>query len=247
MQVYTCVILFVLATTLTIAQLERIQLKGNLLFTELGGQSLNQEYVIFVRSLNTSDLRLLAIYLRQSIDLYHSFCDQAQMTLELAQNKTRKFHSESRSLYHYILSGSKYQLRDAPSVCRALNAQLLEVRDIKDLQQLQDFLNGTGVWRVLARLHYSKPTNKFQFDSDSMNIRTTELFPFAQYGGSYTGGYHQADWEQDKWLTKEAQSFPLQYEVTTQKVIVRVSDVRERFEFRNLHCLPKTKCVQCPL
>jgi hypothetical protein len=92
-----------------------------------------------------------------------------------------------------FLSGSKYQLRDSPSVCRALNAWLPEVRDIKDLQEFQDFLNGTGVWRVLARIHYSKPTNKFQFDSDSMNVRATELFPFAQYGGSYTGSYHQAD------------------------------------------------------
>ena len=55
MQVHTCVTLFILATTLTHAHSERIQLKGNLLFTELGGQSLNQEYVIFVRSLNTSD------------------------------------------------------------------------------------------------------------------------------------------------------------------------------------------------
>jgi hypothetical protein len=50
------------------------------------------------------------------------------------------------------------------------------------------------------------------------------LFPFAQYGGSYTGGYHQADWETNSWLTTEAQNFPLQYEVTIQKVIVRVSD-----------------------
>jgi hypothetical protein len=89
MQVHTCVILFVLATTLTIAHSECIQLKGNLLFTELGGQSLNQENVIFLRLLNTSDLRLLATYLRQSIDLYHSFCDQAQMTLELAQKNEK--------------------------------------------------------------------------------------------------------------------------------------------------------------
>ena len=79
-----------------------------------------------------------------------------------------------------------------------------------------------------------------------MNIRATELFPFAQYGGSYTGGYHQADWEKDKWLTKEAENFPLQYEVTTQKS--NCSRLRrERFKFRNSHCLPKTKCVQCPL
>ncbi len=91
MQVHTCIILFILATTLMHAHSEHIQLKGNLLFTELGGQSLDQEKVIFVRSLNTSDLRLLATYLRQSIDLYHSFFDQAQTTLELAQNKTKKF------------------------------------------------------------------------------------------------------------------------------------------------------------
>jgi len=178
-----------------------------------------------VRSPNTSDLRLLANYLRQSIDLYHSFCDPAQTTLQLAQNKTKKFHSDSRSLYRYILSGSKYQLRDAPSVCQSLNARLPEVQDIKDLQQLQDFLNGTGVWHVLAGIHYSRPTNKFQFDYDSMKVRATALFPFAQYGGSYNGSYHQADWEKNSWLTTEAQNFPLQYEVTTQRVIVRVSNV----------------------
>jgi hypothetical protein len=57
-----------------------------------------------------------------------------------------------------------------------------------------------------------------------MNIRATELFPFAHYGGSYTGSYYQADWEKNSWLTAEAQNFPLQYEVTTQRVIVRVSD-----------------------
>ncbi len=58
-----------------------------------------------------------------------------------------------------------------------------------------------------------------------MNIRATELFPFAQYGGSYTGSNHQADWKKDAWLTKEAHNFPLQYEVITQRVIVHVSEV----------------------
>jgi hypothetical protein len=60
-----------------------------------------------------------------------------------------------------------------------------------------------------------------------MNIRATELFHFAQYGVSYTCSYHQADWKKNKWLTTEAQNFPLQYEVTTQRVIVRVSDVND--------------------
>ncbi len=100
-------------------------------------------------------------------------------------------------------------------------AESKEVRELQLSPQLGELIKN------LAGIHYSKPTNKFQFDSDSMNIRATELFPFAQYGGSYTGGYHQADWEKDKWLTKEAENFPLQYEVTTQKVIVRVSDVND--------------------
>jgi hypothetical protein len=161
---------------------ECIQLKGNLLFTELGGKSHNQEYVIFVRSLNTSDLRLLANYLWQSIDLYHSFCEQAQTTLELAQNKTEKFHHDPKRTYRYIMSNSKYQLREAPSVCCAHNAWLPEVRSVTDLRHLQDFLNGTGVWHVMAGFHYNKLTNKFQFDSDAMNVRAMKLFPFAQYG-----------------------------------------------------------------
>ncbi len=33
--------------------------------------------------------------------------------------------------------------------------------------------------------------------------------------GSYTGGYHQADWEKDKWLTKEAENFPTYTRVYT--------------------------------
>jgi hypothetical protein len=122
MQAHTCVTLLILATPLMHAHMKRIQLKGNLLFTELGGKSLNQEYVKFVISLNTSDLRLLATYLRQSIDLYHNFCDEVKTTLELTQNKTRKFHIDPKSLYQYIQFGSKYQLRDAPSVCQSLNA-----------------------------------------------------------------------------------------------------------------------------
>jgi hypothetical protein len=39
-----------------------------------------------------------------------------------------------------------------------------------------------------------------------------------------TGGYHQADWEKNSWLTAEAHNFPLQYEVTTEKVIICVTD-----------------------
>jgi hypothetical protein len=55
------------------------------------------------------------------------------------------------------------------------------------------------------------------------------------------GSYNQADWEKNKWLTTEAQNFPLQYEVTTQGVIARVSDVN------NLNSETHTKCVQCSL
>jgi len=57
-----------------------------------------------------------------------------------------------------------------------------------------------------------------------MNVRASQLFPYGLYGGSYTGSYHQADWEADSYPTKEAQNFPLQYEVITQRVIVCVSD-----------------------
>jgi hypothetical protein len=39
-----------------------------------------------------------------------------------------------------------------------------------------------------------------------------------------TGGYHQADWEKNSWLTAEAHNFPLQYEVTTEKVIICVTN-----------------------
>ena len=46
---------------------ENVHLKGNLLFTEVGGKSLNQEYMVFIRTLNSSDLQLLAYHLQSSI------------------------------------------------------------------------------------------------------------------------------------------------------------------------------------
>jgi hypothetical protein len=35
---------------------------------------------------------------------------------------------------------------------------------------------------------------------DAQNVRDTKLFDMAQYRGSYTGGYHESKWEDDKWL-----------------------------------------------
>ncbi len=127
MQVHNCVIFFILVTTLTQLRPEHIQLKGNLLFTELGGKGLNQEYVIYVRLLNKIDLRLLVTYLQQSINRYHSFCDQIKATLELTKNKMEQFHRDPKHLYRYIRSNSKHQLRDAPKICCSHNARLSEV------------------------------------------------------------------------------------------------------------------------
>jgi len=157
MLVHTCVILLILATTLTQLRSEHIKLKGNLHFTELGGKCLNQEYVIFMRSLNTSDLRLLATYLQQSVNLYHSFGDQIKTTLGLTKNKMEQFHRGPKCSNRYTRSNSKHQLRDAPAICRYHNFRLSEVRIITDLQDLQDFQNGTGTWRVMAGIHYNKP------------------------------------------------------------------------------------------
>jgi len=111
------------------------------------------------------------------------------------------------------------------------------------LRELQDFLNGTGVWRVLAGIHYSKLTNKFQFDSDSMNIRATELFPFAQYGGSYTGSYHQAD---DKFFNfYSVKAVPTFYKNTTLYPDIETNNIAISADGNKYDVLDQTDLDRC--
>ena len=83
------------------------------------------------------------------------------MTLELTKNKTEQFHRDPKHLYRYIRSNSKHQHRDAPAICCYHNARLSEVITITDLQDLQDFLNGTGTWCVMAGMNYNNLVSKF--------------------------------------------------------------------------------------
>ena len=62
-------------------------LKGNLLFEEIGGHQLNQEYMTFSRKVDSSDLQNFAQTLKALAELYEYFCQQVKGLSSSLQHK----------------------------------------------------------------------------------------------------------------------------------------------------------------
>ncbi len=188
-------LLILLATfALKHSSLENVHLKGNLLFTEVGGKSLNQEYMVFIRTLNSSDLQLLAYHLQSSITLYYTFCDSVKSSLKnLKLNITRAKTSPPKQ-FHYIKSFSTHTLAKAYDVCRDLKGRVPEIWTVEDLRDWQDFAISNKVETVRAAIEFDTIDKKFRFTSDRANARETKLFDEIFDGGEYTSKSQPAKW-----------------------------------------------------
>jgi len=203
---------------------ENVHLKGNLLFTEVGRKSLNQEYMVFIRTLNSSDLQLLAYHLQSSITLYYTFCDSVKSSLKnLKLNITRAKTSPPKQ-FHHIKSFSTHTLAKAYDVCRDLKGRVPEIGTVEDLRDLQDFAISNKVETVRAAIEFDTIDKKFRFTSDRANARDTKLFDEIFYGGEYTSKSHPAKWEEDKYLTRMATDWPLHYFIKANTVKLYMSD-----------------------
>ena len=82
-------------------------LKGNLLFEEIGGHQLNQEYMTFSRKVDSSDLQNFAQTLKALAELYEYFCQQVKgLSLSLQHNKASKpepfLHFHGTKLFYSV-------------------------------------------------------------------------------------------------------------------------------------------------
>jgi hypothetical protein len=200
---------------------EKIHLKGNLLFSEIGGKSLNQEHMVFVRGVNTSDLEQIAQYLAKAGDLYYSFCDSVRnfQKYVTADNKIKAAKGPDKT---FIVTQNAFLLAEANEACRRLSATIPEFKTIQELRTAHDLAITHSISQTRAGIYYDKKLDRFLFESDNSNARSDYIK--ISYGGSYVDATHFADWEDSSYLTKEAQSYMLTYQFRTDSSYIHVSD-----------------------
>jgi hypothetical protein len=200
---------------------EKIHLKGNLLFSEIGGKSLNQEHMVFVRGVNTSDLEQIAQYLAKAGDLYYSFCDSVK-NFQKYVTADNKINLSNGSAKTFIVTRNAFLLAEANEACRRLSATIPEFKTVQELRAAQDLAIANSISQTRAGMYYDKKLNRFLFESDNSNARSDYIK--ISYGGAYTDATHFADWEDNSYLTKEAQSYMLTYQFRTDLTYAHVSD-----------------------
>jgi hypothetical protein len=81
---------------------------------------------------------------------------------------------------------------------------------------------------IMAGIDYKKANNIFVFASDGSNARTNSPFPTVEYGGSYHGAKHVADWDRDSFLIDLAQNYPLIYKYPVGNFVLRLADTSDK-------------------
>ena len=192
-------------------------LKGNLLFEEIEGQQLNQEFMTFSRKVDTSELEHFAITLLSSAKLYENFCENIQTLDTAAKASETKFEPNFKV-------GGNGPYSNALATCKAKGARLPEVRTVQDKRELEDLMKQHNITQVRAGLRYDKISNQYQYSSDNSNARKETIFPHVYYGGEYKNQNYEAYWTDDKFLRGYAERYPLAYVTTTYGMKLRMMD-----------------------
>ena len=192
-------------------------LKGNLLFEEIGGHQLNQEYMTFSRKVDSSDLQNFAQTLKASAELYESFCQQVEgLSSSLQHNKA--------SNKTFFKTPVRAKFKDSVGLCKRFRANLPEVRSIQEFRQLEDTLKQQGVKEVIAGIDFTRIGNTFKFKTDEANAITQKLFPVIYYGGSYENHWHKGEWDKDWYVNHQLELYPLSYVISQEGLRLRVID-----------------------
>ena len=194
-----------------------VLLKGNLLFEEIGGQQLNQEFMTFSRKVDTSDLENFAFTLLSSATLYHNFCDSIQ-TLDM-EARAKEF----KPVPTYRQAGWS-TFANAIASCKAKEAQLPEVRTVQDKRDLEDIMKQYNVTQARAGIQYDKISNQYHYITDDTDASMGSIFPHVHYGGEYANKMYEADWTNDGYLKGFAEKYPLAYTMTPYGIKLRMMD-----------------------
>jgi hypothetical protein len=111
-------------------------LRGGLVYSEEAGQGpiyLNQDYMSFVRTANTSVLLKSAQITRDFTTLYYTFCgevdDRLRVSLRQDGRTEDNENAEKAEELEILYSPMKYPIQEASATCKAMGGNLPEIRD----------------------------------------------------------------------------------------------------------------------
>jgi len=217
---------------------EEVKLKGGVIFSHEGSAQINQDFVQYTRDLDTDALKDVAQQLKDILTLYKTFCRTAQdfsHKVNTTTDKEKQIH-QTTELLEYVVTPLQYPIREAPSVCRRLKARRPEIRDIHTFDKVRSVATKNNITIISAGITYDAHNHLFVYESDGKNARDHSPFPSIQYGGTYTGSAHAADWDRDSFLTDMAPAFPLVYKHPKYNFILRLADKNDRNIKENIIC-----------
>ena len=151
---------------------EDIQLKGGLVFKPEGLAQINQDYTQYIRSVDTTALKVFAQQAYSAIKLYTTFCN---ITTDL--NKRNSLNETIPLPYkRYLKTSVKHKVIQARSVCHKLDAQLPEIRNKEDFSNIREFAYKNQIEIIPAGLTYDSSHKILTYNSDFSDATQPDLF-----------------------------------------------------------------------
>ena len=101
----------------------------------------------------------------------------------------------------------------------------MEIKNLHSYNAVRTYATKNNITMIMAGIDYKKANNIFVFASDGSNARTNSPFPNVEYGGSYHGAKHLADWDRDSFLIDIAQNYPLIYKYPVGNFVLCLADI----------------------
>ncbi len=217
-----------------------VKLKGGLIYKYEGMAQINQDYVTYKRTLDTTALLSVAQRLKDSTTLYKEYCslisNYERKGKPMLEQETYDRATKLNISVSYLATPLKYPLKDTDSVCSRLKARRVEIKDIATYDAARTFANEHGIEQFEAGIKFNTQTNRFQFISNSAPAKLEKIFPHIVYGGYYTGKEHLANWEQDSYVKTEAHMYPLVYSKPAGNFVLRLADMNDRERLDYVMC-----------
>jgi hypothetical protein len=205
-------------------------LRGGLVYSEearRGPIYINQDYMFFVRTAETSILERSAQTTRDFTTLYHVFCTRIANLMGSPSEAPERPQENSNGQWEIILSPFTHHIRDAAGVCKSMGGRLPEIRDKASYDRIRARAQQEDVTKIPAGVYFDTPTKRFRYMSDGANARDNSPFPVFTYGGDYEGMRHKAQWEDDKWLTDMASRYAVIYNWPQQEFDIRLASTND--------------------
>ena len=219
---------------------DTVKLKGGLIYKNEGQAQINQDFLIFKRSVDSSALKSVAQRLLDSTTLYAEYCSYLDNInnkgTQMIQNEDYQQALDKNITVKYIATPLKYPLKDTMSVCARISARRVEIRDIYTYNAARTFATLHNIDQFEAGIKWNPQTKRFIFISDSYPARLDNLFSHIVYGGYYTGYEYLADWEKDTYLPTDAERYPFVYSKPTGNFVLRMADNNDINKMNYIMC-----------